>query len=191
MFMLYALVVGAIVGWIGGGRVSGLGEFRVRWAPLAVIGLLVQVVLFFGPIAERVGDLGTAIYVGSTALVLVVVLRNVRVGGLALVAVGAISNLVAIVANGGSMPASPAALAVLDKGVNAGYSNSVVMTEPALWALTDIFALPHPFPFANVFSVGDILIGIGIAGAVATGMRMGGASRNLHPRYSHPSTDTR
>ncbi len=189
MFMLYALPAGILAGWVGGGRLAGLGEIRVRWAPLALFGLLVQVVLFFGPVAERVGDLGMPIYLGSTALVLIVVLRNIAIGGLALVALGAMSNLVAIVANGGSMPASPQAMAVLDKSVNPGYSNSVVVDEPALAMLTDIFALPHPFPFANVFSVGDVLIAVGIAWAIATAMRRGGARRNLGPTYPHRSTD--
>ncbi len=189
MFMLYALPVGVLAGWAGGGRLAGLGGIRLRWTPLALLGFVVQIVLFFGPVAERVGGLGTPIYIGSTALVLIVVLRNIAIGGLALVAVGAMSNLVAIIANGGSMPASPQALAVLDKAVNPGYSNSVVMTEPALRVLTDIFALPHAVPFANVFSVGDVLIAVGIAWAIATAMRAGGARRNLGPTYPQPSTD--
>lgn len=189
MFMLYALPAGILAGWMGGGRLGGLGEIQVRWAPLAVFGLLVQVVLFFGPVAERIGSLGMPIYIGSTALVLMVVLRNIAIRGLALVALGAVSNLLAIVANGGSMPASPEALRVLDKTVNPGYSNSVVMEQPALWPLTDIFALPHPFPFANVFSVGDVLIAAGIAWAIATAMRSAGARGNLPPTYGPGSTD--
>ena len=146
MFMLYALPAGLLAGWLGGGELSRLGDARLRWAPLALIGLMIQVVLFFGPVAERVGDLGMPIYVGSTALVLVVVLRNLALGGLGLVAIGAASNLAAIVANGGSMPASPGALAALGREVNEGYSNSVVMDAPRLHPLTDIFALPPPLP---------------------------------------------
>ena len=126
-----------------------------------------------------------------------------------LVAAGAACNLAAIVANGGYMPASagrgradgraPAAL-------EAGYSNSSVVADPGLWFLTDIFALPPSLPFANVFSVGDLLIGAGIAVVIVVAMRSarrpalaagrrpadadrrrrsgpapGGASRNLPP----------
>ena len=58
-----------------------------------------------------VGDAGPAIYVASTAAVFVAVLRNIRVPGVAVIAVGAGCNLAAIVANGGWMPADPAALA--------------------------------------------------------------------------------
>ena len=35
-----------------------------------------------------------------------------------------------------------------------------------------MFALPAWLPFANVFSVGDVLIGIGVAATIALAMRM-------------------
>jgi hypothetical protein len=37
--------------------------------------------------------------------------------------------------------------------------------------LTDIFALPGWLPFANVFSIGDVLIGVGLVVVIAAGMR--------------------
>jgi hypothetical protein len=92
--------------------------------------------------------------------------------GLALVAIGAASNLLAIVASGGYMPADPGP-SRRSATRSAGYSNSVVTADPALRSLTDIFALPAWLPFANVFSIGDVLIGVGIAVAIATGMRRG------------------
>jgi hypothetical protein len=45
------------------------------------------------------------------------------------------------------------------------------MIDPALWPLTDIFALPNWLPAANVFSIGDVLIGVGVAAVIALGMR--------------------
>ena len=50
-------------------------------------------------------------------------------------------------------------------------TNSVVVANPALAFLTDIFAMPSWLPFANVFSLGDVLIGVGIAVAIVAGMR--------------------
>jgi hypothetical protein len=104
-------------------------------------------------------------------LVLAAVVRNVRVPGLALVAVGAAANLAAIVANGGYMPVSAEALG--DHVPSGGYSNSVTVPDPALPFLTDIFALPDWLPAGNVFSVGDVLIGLGIATAIVVQMRRG------------------
>ena len=93
---------------------------------------------------------------------LVAVWRNLRVPGLALVALGAISNLAAIVANDGVMPTTPEALAAAGLDPLDGFSNSAVLEDPALAPLTDIFALPPWLPFANVFSIGDVLIALGI-----------------------------
>ncbi|TMD29436.1 MAG: hypothetical protein E6I94_06620 [Chloroflexi bacterium] len=171
MFILYAVLVGLLVGVLAGGRASGLGRVRFRWAPLVFAGFLTQVVLFSAPVAERVGWLGAPIYVASTALVLVVLLRNMAVPGLPIVALGALSNFLAIVANGGYMPASAGALAALGKSPAAGYSNSAVVADPALAPLTDVFALPARLPFANVFSIGDVLIGVGVAAAIVVAMR--------------------
>ena len=139
---------------------------------------VVQVLLFADPVSAAVGDAAPAIYVASTAAVLVAVLRDARVPGMALIAVGAGCNLAAIVANGGYMPADPTALAsVVD--LSGGYSNSIVVDDPALRPLTDLYALPSTFPFANVFSVGDVLIGIGVVAVIAFAMRTrrGGLSR--------------
>ena len=47
-------------------------------------------------LVERIGSLGVPIYVGSTALVLIALLRNVALPGLWVVAVGALSNMAAI-----------------------------------------------------------------------------------------------
>lgn len=171
MFILYAIPLGIVAGYLLGGRLDRLGDLRFQWAWLAIAGLFVQVVLFSPAVAERVGDAGPAIYVASTAAVLAAVVRNWRIPGLAIVAVGATCNLLAIAANGGVMPASPEAVASLGLGAAEGFSNSVVMTDPALWPLTDIFALPTWLPAANVFSIGDVLIGIGVAVVIVVGMR--------------------
>jgi Family of unknown function (DUF5317) len=185
MFLLYAIVVGLAVGFLVGGRLSGLATIEFRWAPLALLGLVVQLALFSAPISDRVGDLGPWIYIGSTLLVLIVVLRNLRVTGLPIVALGAASNLVAIVSNGGYMPISPSAAAAAGRDVATTYSNSAIVENPVLAPLTDIFGMPLWMPFHNVFSIGDVLIGIGVAVAIIAAMRRGGAgeqagaSRNL------------
>jgi hypothetical protein len=161
MFMLYAIVIGLIAGLAVGGRLRSLGLLQFRWAWLAIAGLWVQLVLFSAPVTAVVGDLGPPIYVGSTLVVLAVVLVNsIRVPGLVLVATGAAANLAAIVANGGFMPATPEALA--GRAAMVGYSNSVELAQPALAPLVDRFAMPSALPFANIFSVGDVLIGLGV-----------------------------
>ncbi|MBI2776989.1 MAG: DUF5317 domain-containing protein [Chloroflexi bacterium] len=175
MFMLWAIPAGLLVGLLAGGRLDGLAHLNFRWAALAVGGLLVQVVLFT-PFGDRLaGGLGPAIYTASTAAVFVAVVRNLRMPGMAIVAIGALSNLAAITANGGAMPADPAALAIAGFSGPGDYTNSVVLAEPALRPLTDIYALPAWMPMANVFSIGDVLIGLGVAVAIVAAMRRRGA----------------
>ena len=171
MFMLWAIPIGLAAGLIGRGRLDALSTFRFRWGWLAIAGLLVQVVLFTPTGDQLAGGLGPLLYVLSTLAVFVAVLRNVRVPGMAIVAIGAVCNLAAIAANGGFMPASASALAAAGLDGPGSYTNSVVLDHPALQPLTDIFAIPASWPLANVFSVGDVLIGVGIVIVIAAAMR--------------------
>src|SRR5262245_5780973 len=171
MFILYAVLVGVALGFLLGGRLAGLAELHFRF-PWVILGaLLLQVVLFSGPVSERIGELGPILYVGSTAAVVVAILADWRIPGLPVVALGAASNLLAILATGGYMPAAPAAMASLGKGVPTVCSNSSVVPDPALGPLTDVFAMPHWMPAANVFSVGDVIIGIGVVLVIVLAMR--------------------
>jgi Family of unknown function (DUF5317) len=176
MFILYAVAIGLLVGLLTGGRLERLGEIRFHLGWLALLAFVVQLVLFSPTAAALAPDAGRAIYVVSTAAVLVVVVANVRLAGVPLVIVGALSNLAAIVANGGSMPADPGALAAVGQDVD-GTTNSVVLAHPALQPLTDIFAMPAWLPLANIFSIGDVLIALGIAVAIASALRSGSDER--------------
>jgi Family of unknown function (DUF5317) len=186
VFILYALPIGILLGLLLRGRPAGLAALQFRWPWLLIAGLLIQVVLFTDAVAAGVGDLGPVIYVGSTAAVFAGVVRNVRIPGMALVALGALANLAAIVANGGYMPAGAAAMAALGKSDPTIYSNSAVVAHPALEPLTDIFALPAWVPFANIFSVGDVLIGLGVVVIIVAAMR-----RDPATVFSPTSTPTR
>jgi hypothetical protein len=173
VFILYSLIVGLVLGIGLGGRPAGLAALRFRWSALMLAGLLVQVVLFSEPVTARIGSLGPPIYVASTAVVLAAVVANVSIPGMALVALGAASNLVAIVADGGYMPVARSALVALGKTDPTTYSNSTTLEHPMLEPLTDILAMPTWLPFANVFSVGDILIAAGVAATIVLAMRRG------------------
>lgn len=178
MFILFAIPVGLAVGFVLGGHLDRLGALRFEWAWLAVAGLLIQVLLFSPFVVGRIDPRwGAAIYLASTGAVLVAVVRNLRVPGMGLVALGALLNLAAVTANGGIMPTTADALAIAGLGDVEGFSNSAVLADPALAPLTDVYALPAWVPLANVFSIGDVLIGLGVVVVIAFGMRAGGTSR--------------
>lgn len=173
MFILYALVAGLVVGLATGGRPSALADLSFRWGPLIALGFLAQVALFSDAVASRVGDLGPVLYVATTLMVVIAVLRNLDLPGIWLVVLGAVCNMAAIVSNGGYMPATPEALASLGKTAPTIYSNSAVIASPILPWLIDRFALPRWVPFANVFSVGDVLLALGIFVLLVVVMRRG------------------
>ncbi len=170
MFILYAVLVGALLGFVTGGSIDRLGRLRIRWAMLIALGMVAQLALFSTPAGEALGPAAPWIYVATNGLVLAAVARNLAVPGLLMVLLGGLSNVVAIVANGGYMPVSPGALGAMGNVEQAGYSNSRLVEDVRLWPLTDIFAMPTWVPAANVFSIGDVLIGIGAGLAIVAAM---------------------
>lgn len=181
MILLYAILAGLLIGRLRGGHLAALAHVRIAWLPVALGGLIVQLLLFSSPVATRIGEAGPPIYVASTLVVLAALLRNLGLPGLRLLALGACLNLVAILANGGAMPSSPDAWLLLDgvARVPAGeYTNSVLAGPgTAFAALGDIFVLPRPIPLANVFSIGDLLIAVGAVRFLVAGMRAPGGVR--------------
>ena len=175
MLLLYAIVAGLIVGRLSGGRLRNLEHLHFTWWQLAVGGLAVQVVLFARPVAERVGSEGPLIYVLSTLAVMAALLRNLSHPGLAVIAVGASLNLVAVLANGGLMPSAPEAWLALNGVAElpvSHFSNSVLIgPETLVPFLGDIFVWPRPLPLANVFSIGDAVIAVGAVLFLVQAMR--------------------
>ena len=158
------------IGAVSGGSVTRLGELQFSWAPLIAIGMVVQLLLFSTTVGDAVGAAAPVVYVASNLAVLAAVWKNRAIPGLPLVLVGGAANLVAICANGGYMPVSGDALVALGRLPREGYVNSRFLDGAALVPLTDLFAMPAWLPMANIFSVGDVLIGVGAAIAIVAAM---------------------
>jgi hypothetical protein len=170
VFILYAVLAGLVIGLLSGGSATRLGDLRFRWAPLIAVGMVIQVLLFSSPLGDAIGPAAPVVYIASNVAVLVAVWRNLAIPGLPLVLIGGISNLIAIVANRGFMPVSPEAMAAMGRVPTEGYTNSRLVDGVVLGPLTDLFAMPTWVPMANVFSIGDALIGVGAAIAVVAAM---------------------
>jgi len=171
VFILYAVLAGLVIGRVTGGSVARLGDLRFSWAPLIVVGMFVQLLLFSTSLGDALGMAAPLVYVASNVAVLVAVWKNRSIPGLPLVLLGGAANLLAICANGGYMPVSSAAMTALGRGAPDGYVNSRFVDGAVLGPLTDQFAMPAWMPMANIFSVGDVLIGVGVAIAIVAVMR--------------------
>lgn len=156
------------LGWARGGSLRNLpsADLRAPWIPPAALGLQLAIFEPIGPLPFLRGQ-ELNVHVASYAALGVFLWLNRHLPGMWLVAPGFASNAVAIVANGGLMPASEEALRAAGRWVvleatGAVYNNSAVMgPHTRLWFLGDVFALPSWLPLANVFSVGDVLLALG------------------------------
>ena len=162
MALAWPLVAGLLVAPLLGGRLSALGDLRIRVLPLFYVGLALQLAAFpFKMFPWRTPDrVGIVLWLVSYGFFVLACLFNARIPGVPLVAVGMLSNLVAICSNGGHMPALPSAL----RGAGMHFTqsnNSVRMPSPHLAMLVDRWAVPSWVPWGNVFSVGDIFIAFG------------------------------
>jgi len=83
---------------------------------------------------------------------------------------GIASNLIAILANGGHMPALPRALRGAGVPFDGVVNNSVADAHPHVAWLVDRWAAPSWAPAANVYSVGDVLLMVGAIVIVAAAM---------------------
>jgi Family of unknown function (DUF5317) len=148
---------------LAGGSLARLSDLHFRLPGVAVGALALQIlVIEVVPGGARWAVEG--VHVASYALLAWFVWVNLRLPGLALVALGGALNGIAIAANHGVMPARPGAvhLAGLDPAPGE-FVNSGIVAHPHLWWLGDVFAVPSGVPLANVFSVGDVLLLVGAA----------------------------
>ena len=162
--MVYVPVVAAavLVALALGGRLGALAAIQLRAAWLFYVAIGLQLVAF--PPAffhfETDDGLASAIWLGSYACLLVAAAANLRLRGVWIVLAGMVSNLVAVVANGGVMPALPEAAHGAGMVDEVKY-NSVQNADPHLSWLVDRWAAPDWVPLANVFSVGDVVLAVG------------------------------
>ena len=178
-FLLLLLTVPA-----AGGRLSALEGVRLRWVWLVALAFAIQVVIVtLAP--EGDNALHRVVHVLTYGLAGACILRNLDLRFVWVVALGGLLNFVAIAANGGVMPASRGALQAAGLDVESGsFANSDFVQNAHVWFLGDVFAIPAGWPGANVFSVGDalMLLGVLLVLHAATGSRLFAARRTAPPR---------
>lgn len=165
MLPILVVAVSLLGALLAGGRLRGLEQTRLRWWPLAPIGVAMQLV----PLPSSPGlplSISAIALVLSFPVLIAFAAKNFRVSGVWLIILGLTLNFAVIAVNGG-MPVSSAA--VRSAGASSTFpphmdSRHHVMTEDdELTVLGD--AIPIPF-LGEVLSVGDVLIYSGLAWAL-------------------------
>lgn len=170
--MLYipvALVLGALVGLLRGGRLANAAHATFRLPMLLVVGSALQL----AALAPAVEAYANYVIVGSYALLLAFAVANLAHRAMAVVAVGIALNALVITINGG-MPVKAEAI------VAAGLAETVTETKQLefrgkrhlatsrdrLVVLGDI--IPVPVGGGAVLSYGDLVLALGAAAVTAS-----------------------
>jgi uncharacterized protein DUF5317 len=169
-----AILAGILIGLVLGGSIQQLAEIQLRWWPLALVGLALQL----APIPSIKGQLDHWLAVGlliaSYLVLLAFVVVNVRLPGFWLIAVGFALNALVISINAG-MPVSREAVKqaygsgyqvlIRDLESSEGAKHHLSRRGDLLLPLTDV--IPMGRPVRVVLSVGDVLFFLGVTWVIA------------------------
>ena len=166
MLRILIILIVIVVALLRGGSLHNLAAVRLRWLPLVFGGLVLQL-LIFTPFRE-VSLISVAtpwLYIMSMLMLATWAAVNRHIPGIVFMAAGLLLNLTVIAANGGYMPVLSEAIRMARMPVSYGIDgrhNSLATFASGkvhLWLLSDII----PIPFAGVFSIGDVLLTLGVA----------------------------
>jgi Family of unknown function (DUF5317) len=172
MLLALPVAIGLIVGKLTGGSFKSLATTPLQYAWLFLLGFGLKVFVFNPATSKTSWDLayGSKIYMLSLCILAAAVLLNVpRLSWpIYILAAGALLNFAVIFSNGGAMPVQPNLLA---KAWGPSYVTQlsshqfindvqVATSSTRLGLLDDRFLISTPIA-PNVYSIGDILIGVG------------------------------
>ena len=181
MFILYAVVLGIVLGYAAKGKIVNISKRPLYWKLLPAVALAIQLVIFSK--LELIKTLPVQFIVifhlVSYILLIVFLIKNINNSGIAIAGTGIFLNSLVIFMNGGYMPAIPdnvkntsfnSTAELINRGETV--NNSIKLTNDTFlpW-LGDIFHMPSWMPFSNVFSIGDVLIAAGICVYIIVNMR--------------------
>ncbi len=162
--MLVALalaIVVAIIGLLRGGSFEALARTRFRLPEILFAGLLVQIALDVWQPEWMSDELSLALLLASYAAVVVFLIVNRTLPGLALAGVGIALNMVVIGLNG-AMPVSQTAAEI--SGVQGAFvaegKHEPLTDETLLAPVADVIPLPG---LKQVISLGDVFLALGMA----------------------------
>jgi hypothetical protein len=164
-----ALMIAVSLGLVTGGRIGDLSRLRTRWAPLALVGLVLQVLVLPGSWSLWL------LYV-SFVLLTVFSVVNLRTPGFALILAGTLMNFLVIGVNQG-MPVGRAALVdsgqqdtLRDLVENGGVKHHLAGPDDRLMFLGDV--IPIPPPIRQAVSAGDVVAYVGVGYLVIAAMHI-------------------
>lgn len=165
--LIETLILAIVISLLSGGKLNRLGELVLREFWLVPLALLIQSGVYWAAV-QGIG-LGPSwvspvLDTGSYLLLLIFTVRNIALPGMRLITLGILLNAIVIGLNGGVMPVDPSFLP--ESSLNAlqeGQGTHGLMTSMThLSFLADRFYIDMLGFRKQMFSIGDVLIDIGI-----------------------------
>jgi len=160
-----AILVAIVVGLVAKGRISNLAHMKLFKIWLVFLSFFIQLGMeYLGSRGvEAVFDYGFYLYGFSYVLLFVFLWINRHLPGNILLALGFFLNFLVIMINGGAMPVNlegldPSYITMLQNNELPTYK--ILDSSSKLSWLSDVFIIP--WPKGKAFSIGDIVISIGI-----------------------------
>lgn len=187
MFVLIAIILGILIGFIRGGSFGGFKVKKISLLPLGIIGIVLQFALHLYYYTGGIGAIDAFLPVVnfiSYILILVMLVFNLDDFWTIMVSVGLTANFIVTFINGGKMPVAAqiveslpqtSAFAIsINEGTNAIYA---IMQQSGLWVLGVNVPIPivgglmRYFGSIGGFSIGSAVVFIGIIGWVQYAMK--------------------
>jgi len=165
--LIETAILALFVSLISGGKMSRLGELVLREFWLVPLALLIQSGVYWAAV-QGIG-LGPSwvspvLDTGSYFLLLIFTFRNRSLPGMRLISLGILLNTLVIGLNGGVMPVDPLFLPEASRNalIEGQGTHGLMSSSTHLSFLADQFYMDILGMRRQVFSVGDVLIDIGI-----------------------------
>jgi hypothetical protein len=169
--MIIIVLIAIIIGIIINKGLRGIEHKKIRHFYLIVLGFAIQIIIFNEKFENSTANFLTPIlYVCSLIIMLIFMLLNLQYKGIKIAGIGLLSNLAAIISNGGYMPQDLPKIELvwgMEKAEllkQTGHLNNgiVMSSDTHLNFLSDVIAIPKLKFLMGVYSIGDVIITIGI-----------------------------
>jgi len=170
--MLIIVVISIVIAVIVNKGLRGIEHKKVEQFYLILLGFAIQLVIFSQEFSySKLNFLTPILYIYSLLILLIFMVLNLQYKGIKIAGIGFLSNLAAIVSNGGYMPQDLMKIELVwgqekvELLKQTGHFNNAISMSPNthLNFLGDIIAIPKPRFLMGVYSIGDVIITIGIA----------------------------
>lgn len=163
------IIISFIVGFLRKGNLRALAQLKLKWGWIFPLLLVVELAVFMLQNDSKfLGQISGYIYIIVYVIGLLFLFMNRKNPGFILIFIGVFLNFLVMVLNGGRMPVSVEAAAVLDPGYiealkESLYAKHMMLTSSShLGFLGDVIPISDPYPRTQIISIGDIIMNIGI-----------------------------